>query len=66
MDFRMGHENMGGAIEKKASEIGAEIAKKVTADVTHVIFKDGSLHNYAKAKRFGAHIVSREWLEESR
>ena len=66
VDFRTGHENLGGAIEKKASEIGADIAKKLTGDVTHMIFKDGSLANYKKAKKFGAHIVSMAWLEQSR
>ena len=66
VDFRTGHENLGGAIEKKAAEIGATIAKKLTADVTHVIFKDGSLVNYKKAKKLGAHIVSMAWLEKSR
>ena len=66
VDFRTGHENLGGAIEKKAEEIGASIAKKLTGDVTHVIFKDGSLVNYKKAKKLGAHIVSMAWLEKSR
>ena len=66
VDFRTGHENLGGAIEKKAAEIGATIAKKLTGDVTHVIFKDGSLVNYKKAKKLGAHIVSMAWLEKSR
>ena len=66
VDFRTGHENLGGAIENKAAEIGATIAKKLTGDVTHVIFKDGSLVNYKKAKKLGAHIVSMAWLEKSR
>lgn len=43
MDFRTGHENLGKAIETKAFELGATISGKLTADVTHVIFKDGSL-----------------------
>ena len=66
VDFRTGHENQGGAIEKKAAESGAKIAKKLIGDVTHVIFKDGSLANYKKAKKFGAHVVSVAWLEQSR
>ena len=66
VDFRTGHENLGGAIEKKAAEVGAVVSKKLTSDVTHVIFKDGSLVNYKKAKKLGTHIVSMAWLEQSR
>lgn len=66
VDFRTGHENLGKAIETKAFELGATISGKLTADVTHVIFKDGSLANYKRAKRVGSHIVSAKWLEDSR
>jgi len=66
VDFRTGHENLGKAIETKALELGATISGKLATDVTHVIFKDGSLANYRRAKRVGAHIVSAKWLEDSR
>ena len=46
VDFRTGHENLGKVLEKKATELGAKISEKLTADVTHVIFKDGSLGKF--------------------
>jgi len=66
VDFRMENENRGNVIKAKAKELGATVADKLTADVTHVIFKDGSRFNYQKSKKLGLHILSAGWLEESK
>ena len=39
------------------------MSERLTKQVTHVIFKDGSLGTYNRAKRLGAHIVSVTWIE---
>lgn len=64
VDFRSGHDNMGKAIESRVSALGAKVSGKLGPDVTHVIFKDGSLANWKKSKRLGAHIVSVGWIED--
>ena len=66
VDVRIGQANVGKVLEKKAEELGAEVLSKLTGDATHVIFKDGSLVNYKRAKKFGSHIVSAKWLESSK
>ena len=66
VDFRAENENRGNVIKAKAKELGATIADKLSADATHVIFKDGGRLNYQKAKKLGIPILSAGWLEESK
>ena len=65
VDFRgtKGHDNLSDVIAKKAKDLGASSASKLGAGVTHVIFKDGTLANYNRAKKMGVQIVGSTWLD---
>ena len=67
VDFRgtKGHDNLSDVIAKKAKDLGASSASKLVpgAGVTHVIFKDGTLTNYNRAKKMGVPIVGSTWLD---
>ena len=53
-------------MQDQLTALGAKVSERLTKQVTHVIFKDGSLPNYKKACRLGLHIVSFSWLDGSR
>ena len=63
VEFRTGHENRSRCVEEVLESLGAVVAKKLTRDVTHMVFKDGSLATYNKGKKLGIHIVSNMWVE---
>ena len=50
-------------MQDQLTALGAKVSERLTKQVTHVIFKDGSLGTYNRAKRLGAHIVSVTWIE---
>ena len=60
---RTNHENRSRCVQDQLTALGAKVSERLTKQVTHVIFKDGSLSTYNKAKRLGAHIVSVTWIE---
>ena len=66
VDFRTGADNRGASVKSLATRLGASVAERLNSEVTHVIFKDGSLATYKKAVRLGIHIVAFSWLEASR
>ena len=60
---RTSHENRSRCVQDQLTALGAKVSERLTKQVTHVIFKDGSLGTYNRAKRLGAHIVSVTWIE---
>ena len=58
VDFRTGADNRSKPLESLASSLGAVVVKSLTSDVTHLVFKDGSLGLYNKAKKKGVKIVA--------
>lgn len=42
VEVRMGHDNRSAVIKDQLKALGAEVQEKLNANVTHVIFKDGS------------------------
>ena len=63
VEVRTQHENRSRCVQDQLTALGATIAPKLTKEVTHVVFKDGGLATYNRAKKLGAHIVSVTWIE---
>jgi len=63
VEFRTKHENRSKCVEEVLQEMGAVVRQKLSKDVTHMIFKDGSLATYNRAKKMGVYIVSNTWIE---
>lgn len=63
VEFRTNHENRSKCVQDELTAIGATISHKLNSTVTHMIFKDGSLATYNKAKKMGIFIVSAMWIE---
>ena len=66
VEYRDNHVNQTAAIQNLARELGARVKKTLTVEVTHVIFKDGSLAMFKKAKKRGLKILNMMWLDESK
>ncbi len=63
VESRTGHENRSRCVEEVLESLGAAVTRKLTKEVTHMVFKDGSLATYNRGKRMGVHIVSNMWVE---
>ena len=63
VEVRTSHENRSRCVQEQLSSLGATVSQRLTKQVTHVIFKDGSLSTYNRAKKLGMHIVSVTWIE---
>ena len=48
VEVRHKHENSTRIWKKALMAIGATVVDKMTADCTHLVFKDGSLANYKR------------------
>lgn len=66
VQVRSMHENRSKYVEQELERLGAVITANITKKTTHLIFKDGSLSTYNKAKRQGCFIVSVTWVLTSR
>lgn len=64
VEFRSGHENRSKCVQDVLKTLGAVVSEKLNSRVTHMVFKDGGLATYTKAKKLGIHIVSVTWIEE--
>ena len=63
VEVRTQNENRSAGVENQLLALGASVSKTLSFNVTHLVFKDGSLATYKKAKRLGIHIVSISWIE---
>ncbi|NXH19276.1 MCPH1 protein, partial [Bucco capensis] len=59
-------ENYSKIFEQQLLDMGAEVSKTLNKRVTHVVFKDGRLTTWRKAKKMGVKIVSVLWVEKCR
>ena len=66
VEVRTGSENRSACVISRLESMGANISDNLTSRCTHLIFKDGSLSIYNKAKKLGIHIVSVTWIEACR
>lgn len=63
VDVRTEKENHSEICKCELLAIGAKVEKNFTKKVTHVIFKEGRMSTYIRAKKYGVPIVSVVWIE---
>ena len=66
VEVRTGNENRSDCVKNRLQSIGAKVAETLNTSCTHLVFKDGGLSTYNKAKKMGLHIVSVSWIEACR
>uniref|UniRef100_A0A182K3G7 BRCT domain-containing protein n=1 Tax=Anopheles christyi TaxID=43041 RepID=A0A182K3G7_9DIPT len=63
VEVRSGTDNRSDGIKEHIASLGAKVNERLLKDTTHVIFKDGLLSTYQKAKKMNIPIVSILWIE---
>ncbi|XP_055609881.1 mucin-2 isoform X2 [Uranotaenia lowii] len=63
VEVRSGADNRSDGIKDHVAALGAQVNEKLYKNTTHVIFKDGLLSTYQKAKKMNIPIVSILWIE---
>ncbi|KAL1130558.1 hypothetical protein AAG570_011804 [Ranatra chinensis] len=63
VDVRTDKENMTESVKQQLTSLGAKVEKNFTKKVTHVIFKEGRISTYLKAKKENIPMVSVLWIE---
>ncbi|XP_065086287.1 mediator of DNA damage checkpoint protein 1 [Ochlerotatus camptorhynchus] len=63
VEVRSGADNRSDGIKDHVATLGAKVNEKLYKDTTHVIFKDGLLSTYLKAKKMNIPVVSILWIE---
>ncbi|XP_068247059.1 microcephalin [Palaemon carinicauda] len=63
VEVRIHRANHSDVIRDQLIALGAAVREKLTSDVTHVVFKDGSKGTFNRAKKRGLHLVSSLWVD---
>uniref|UniRef100_A0A182ISB6 Microcephalin n=1 Tax=Anopheles atroparvus TaxID=41427 RepID=A0A182ISB6_ANOAO len=63
VEVRSGTDNRSDGIKEHVASLGARVNERLLKDTTHVIFKDGLLSTYQKAKKMNIPVVSVLWIE---
>ncbi|XP_058464127.1 uncharacterized protein LOC131438265 [Malaya genurostris] len=63
VEVRSGADNRSDGIKDHVASLGAKVNDRMYRDTTHVIFKDGLLSTYQKAKKMNIPVVSILWIE---
>ncbi|XP_055538258.1 uncharacterized protein LOC129725890 [Wyeomyia smithii] len=63
VEVRSGSDNRSNGIKDHIAALGAKVNDRLLKDTTHVIFKDGLLSTYQKAKKMNIPVVSILWIE---
>lgn len=63
VDVRSGGKNCSNSIRNVIGLLGAQVSDKLLRSTTHVIFKDGLLSTYNKAKLWDIPLVSVLWVD---
>uniref|UniRef100_A0A1A9W6X8 BRCT domain-containing protein n=1 Tax=Glossina brevipalpis TaxID=37001 RepID=A0A1A9W6X8_9MUSC len=66
VEVRTNEDNRSAGVRKVIENLGARVNLTMLRDTTHVVFKDGLLSTYKKAKVWGIPIVSILWIEACR
>lgn len=66
VEVRSGSDNRSQGIKTVIAELGAAVNDRLLRNTTHVVFKDGLLSTYQKAKAWGIPVVSILWIEACR
>lgn len=62
VEVRRGEDDRTGGFRWKLKQLGACVSNNLNKKVTHVVFQEGLLSTFRKAKQIGAHIVSTHWV----
>ncbi|KAK3925186.1 Microcephalin [Frankliniella fusca] len=62
VEVRRGEDDRTGGFRWKLKELGATVSDTLNKKVTHVVFQEGLLSTFRKAKQLGAHLVSTHWV----
>ena len=63
VEVRSKNENRSDVVTDQLIAMGASVVPRLASKCTHVVFKEGSLSTYNKAKKLGLHLVSVNWIE---
>ncbi|XP_052870700.1 uncharacterized protein LOC128276268 [Anopheles cruzii] len=63
VEVRSGSDNRSNGIKQHIASLGARVNERLLKDTTHVIFKDGLLSTFQKAKKMNIPVVSILWIE---
>ncbi|XP_037814580.1 microcephalin isoform X2 [Lucilia sericata] len=63
VEVRSGEDNRSAGVRKVIEALGARVNLSLNRDTTHVIFKDGLMSTFKKAKQMNIPIVSILWIE---
>lgn len=63
VEVRSTNDNRSEAICKELELLGADVSKKFTDNVTHVVFKEGTKRTKTKAAKLKVHLVSVLWVD---
>lgn len=63
VDVWSGSDNVSKCVEYELRQMGSKIAPCMKHDVTHLVFKEGSIINYEKALEYNIFIVSVNWVD---
>ena len=63
VEVRSKNENRSDVVIDLLLNLGAQIESKLGPKCTHVVFKEGSLATYNKAKKLGLPLVSVNWID---
>ncbi|XP_075169855.1 microcephalin isoform X2 [Haematobia irritans] len=63
VEVRSGEDNRSDGVRKVIEALGARVNLKLLRDTTHVVFKDGLMSTFKKARQWGIPIVSILWIE---
>ncbi|XP_042235495.1 microcephalin-like isoform X2 [Homarus americanus] len=66
VEVRMGSDNRSSVIKDQLRSLGADVRERLTVDVSHVVFRDGSKYVFDQAMKRGLHVVSSLWVEACR
>ena len=66
VEVKTNHEDRSACVTSRLKSMGAKISKRLSSRCSHLVFKDGSLSTYNKAKNLSLHIVSVSWIEACR
>ncbi|KAK3921341.1 Microcephalin [Frankliniella fusca] len=64
VEVRSGHDNRSMGVRTQLRALGATVVEKMSKEVTHVIFNEGSPTTLRLAKEQGCHLVSVLWIDE--
>ncbi|XP_065368282.1 microcephalin isoform X2 [Calliphora vicina] len=63
VEVRSGEDNRSAGVRKVIEALGARVNLSLNRDTTHVVFKEGLMSTFKKAKQMNVPIVSILWIE---